>query len=221
MKTSLTIALLVFSQFVQSNLLAEDNLDKYIALDGSPELQRFGDSWFKITIPFFVKSHPEVDELQGRKPTVEEFFNPEFIDKLKIKLTVCFTNELKRKYGKGDRSDILFNDYYSSEFEVLILKVDRSTKEASFLLPSIIAERDQYSGSTPKLVGYAVEFSRNGKSLNVSDSVSFQKYKTEEILDKFKEECDKKAPQNEGLLIPAHLIDPSFLRTLGPVHWNQ
>ena len=41
-------------------------------------------------------------------------------------------------------------------WKLKLLKVDRNTKTAVFLLPSMIAERDEYVGSSPKAVGYVL-----------------------------------------------------------------
>ncbi len=192
-----------------------------IELDGAVEVSRASDNWLKVSVPFLVKSHPGMKALDGRKPSsMEELFNPEYLNNLNIKITICFRNDFKRKYVRGDKGDIQFNDYYSAELEVKVLKVDRSTKTAHFLFPTIIAERDEYAGSTPKPNGYVVEFSRDGEAFNVSDSVVFEKYSSEDILEKFKSEAISKSIKNKGILIPAHLVDASNLRNLGPVAWE-
>ena len=37
------------------------------------------------------------------------------------------------------------------------------------------------------------------------------------ILSKFRQQCQANAPQNEGILIPAHLVGANYLQGLGPV----
>ena len=222
MKTAALYLAILAIITVNYDLSANEQEDSVIELDGALDVSRIGDKWIKLSVPFLVKSHPSIEALQGSKPSsVDELFNPEFIDNLNLKITVCFRNEFKRKYVRGDKSDIQFLDDYSSELEIKLLKVDRNTKTAAFLLPSIIAERDEYVGSTPKPVGYVLEFSRGGTIFNVSDSVVFEKYTNEDILEKFKSEAQSKSPPNEGFLIPAHFIDISFLKNLGPVTWGN
>ena len=50
---------------------------------------------------------------------------------------------------------------------------------------------------------------------------SLKKYTNKDILEKFKSEAQSKSPPNEGFLIPAHFIDISFLKNLGPVTWGN
>jgi hypothetical protein len=220
-KTALYLAIVAILT-VNVDLFANEQPDSVIELDGSVDISRMGDGWLKISVPFLLKSHPDLETLGGRKPSsMEELFNPDFIDNLNLKITVCFRNEFKRKYARGDKNDIQFFDYYSSELEIKLLKVDRNTKTAVFLLPSMIAERDEFVGSSPKAVGYVLEFSRGGTIFKVSDSIVFEKYSNEEILEKFKSEAQSRSLSNEGFLIPAHLIDSSFLKNLGPVSWEN
>jgi hypothetical protein len=39
----------------------------------------------------------------------------------------------------------------------------------------------------------------------------FEKYREEGVLEKFKEFCQSKSKANEGLLLPAHLVNASYL----------
>jgi len=93
-----------------------------------------------------------------------------------------------------------------------------SKYSAHFLFPAAIAERDEFGGSYPEILGYAVEFSRKGTILEASEAIKFDSYRQEEVLEKFKSEAFSKSSQNDGILIPAHKIDQSFLRDLGPVY---
>ena len=139
MKTAALYLAILAIITVNYDLSANEQEDSVIELDGALDVSRIGDKWIKLSVPFLVKSHPSIEALQGSKPSsVDELFNPEFIDNLNLKITVCFRNEFKRKYVRGDKSDIQFLDYYSSELEIKLLKVDRNTKTAAFLLPSII-----------------------------------------------------------------------------------
>ena len=99
----------------------------------------------------------------------------------------------------------------------IILEVG-SNYVAHFLFPSAIAERDDFGGSYPEMVGFAIDFSRKGKQFDVSGSIHFEKYKSVEILDKFKAQAQSKSLDNEGILIPAYKLDQSYLRDLGPVY---
>ena len=222
MKTAALYLAIVAIITVNYDLSAIEQTDSVIELDGTLDISRMGDGWIKISVPFLVKTHPDLDALGGRKPSsVDELFNPDFIDNLRLKITVCFRNEFKRKYARGDKNDIQFFDYYSSELDIKLIKVDRNTKSAVFLLPSMISERDEYAGTSPKAVGYVLEFSRGGTIFNVSDSIVFEKYSKPEILEKFRTDAQSRSLSNEGFLIPAHLIDISFLKNLGPVSWNN
>lgn len=202
-------------------LLANEREDAFVQMDGEPEISRASDTWLKVSVPFKLNGHPEIENLEGGRPSsLEEVFNPDFLDDLEIRLTICFRNEFKRKYARGDKKDIKFNEYYSSDLKIQVLEIDRSTKIAVFLFPAIIAKRDEYAGSVPKLVGYVVEFSRKGKPFNVSKSIVFENYTNDEVLKKFKEDALNRSTENEGILVPGHLMDTSNLKYLGPVDWN-
>ena len=165
-----------------SNLAAlELNEDQIIQLDGKITVAQESDQWFKVTVPFIVKQHPDVIKVEGKRPeSIEAYFNPEFIDSLRIKIWISFLNEFKRSALKGDRKDVRFFEYYSAELECLALAIDRKTKKAEFLFPTLIAKMNEL-GNYPKFTGYALEFSRNGESFLVSNQIHFHKDNRSEI----------------------------------------
>ena len=214
----LTFATVTFL-FTHFAALAQDqDYDKFVSLDGKVTIKRESDLWLKISVPFRVSSNPDLDALEGRKPrSREELFNPKYLDNLELNLFICFRNEFARKFLKTEKNDHENFQYYSASLKCIILEVG-SNYVAHFLFPSAIAERDDFGGSYPELLGYVVDFSRKGNQFNVLDSIMFDKYKTKETLEKFKTEAQSKSLSNEGILIPAHKLDQSYLRDLGAVY---
>jgi hypothetical protein len=208
--TSLVLAL--------SNLAAlELNEDQIIQLDGKITVAQESDQWFKVTVPFIVKQHPDVIKLEGKRPeSIEAYFNPEFIDNLRVKIWISFLNEFKRSALKGDRKDVRFFEYYSAELECFALEIDRKTKKAEFLFPTLIAKMNEL-GNYPKFTGYALEFSRNGESFLVSNQINFLNFDNEDYLEKYRIEAINKSSENEGILIPAYLVNEGYLSNLGPI----
>jgi len=155
--------------------------------------------------------------MQGKRPeTIEEMFNPLFLNNLKIRIWISFLNEFKRKEFRGDRKDVRYFDYYSAEIECLSMEIDRKTKKAEFLFPATIAKKCEL-GNYPKLTGYVLEFSRNGETFEVSDQTSFLNYDKDEYLEKYRMEALNKSSSNEGILIPGYTINDIYLKDLGPV----
>ena len=93
-------------------------------------------------------------------------------------------------------------------------------KPPTFFFPQLLQSVTNTQAPLRSQNGYVVEFSRDGEAFNVSDSVVFEKYSSEDILEKFKSEAISKSIKNKGILIPAHLVDASNLRNLGPVAWE-
>ena len=115
-----------------------------------------------------------------------------------------------------------FYQYYSSEIEFLTIRADRNKKYVNFLFPAEIAERDGFLGAYVKPVGYVVEFIYDGIPLEISNNIFFGKYKEENILEKFRQMCQTNSPKNEGILVPAQVINSNqYLQGLGPVKENQ
>ena len=133
---------------------------------------------------------------------------------VKVKLYLCFSNEYKKKLIKNSKfQDALFYQCYGAEIEYLTIKIDRSTKTANFLcqlrLPSVTGFTRE---ATLKLIGYAVEISQNGVPFEMKNSISFDKYdRQEDILRKFKEQAAANADKNKGILVPAYVVDSSYL----------
>ena len=75
-------------------------VDQYIQLpnNGKISITKESDSWIKVSVPFNILANPKSDGLRNNRPsTIEEAFNPEYVDDLKVKLSLCFRNEFKRR----------------------------------------------------------------------------------------------------------------------------
>jgi hypothetical protein len=203
------------------SVFAEDFLpDQIIKLDGKITVSQESDQWFSITVPFLVNQHPDLIRLKGKKPeSLEEMFNPDFVKGIKIRLWISFVNEFNRSALRGDKKDVRYFEYFSAEIECLALEIDRKTKKAVFLFPSTIAKMLDL-GNYPKLTGYVVEFVRNGESFEVTDQINFLNFDKEEFLEKYRTEAVNKSSENEGVLLPGHLISANYLNSLGPVIRN-
>jgi hypothetical protein len=201
--------------FVIQNI-ALANEDRFIALDGKVMFVQDSKSWLKLTIPFRVLELPDFLADAGKSQNPENVINDKFLDDLKIKVVICCRNEFVRKELRGDKKDIRFNEYFSSEMELITTEIDRSIKkEAHFLFPKAIADKMEL-GSYPDLVGYAIEFSVKGNLMEISNGIYFDRYKSQDVLDKFQAEAWNKSSKNENILIPGHLIYPNYLDDLGP-----
>ena len=63
-----------------------------------------------------------------------------------------------------------------------------------------------------------MEFIYDGIPLEISNNIFFGKYKEENILEKFRQMCQTNSPKNEGILVPAQVINSNqYLQGLGPV----
>ena len=189
--------------------------DEFVRLADKVTVTKATDNWLKASVPFVLVKHPKLESSQSRRPaTIEEALNIDYLDSVKVKLYLCFSNEFKKKLIKNSKlQDALFYQYYSAEIEYLTIKIDRTTKTANFFLPAPLAERDGfYKGGYVKLVGYAVEISQNGVPFEMKDSIFFDKYaRQDDILRKFKTQAAANADKNKGVLIPAHVVDSSYL----------
>jgi len=220
MKKIVSFLFIYHFQFYLSSF-AEDFLpDQIIKLDGKITVSQESDQWFSITVPFLINQHPDLIRLKGKKPeSLEEMFNPDFVKGIKIRLWISFVNEFNRSALRGDKKDVRYFEYFSSEIECLALEIDRKTKKAVFLFPSTIAKMLDL-GNYPKLTGYVVEFVRNGESFEVTDQINFLNYDKVEFLEKYRTEAVNKSSENEGVLLPGHLISANYLNSLGPVIRN-
>ena len=179
--------------------------------------------WLQATVSFTPKKHPNV----------ETAYNKEFIDDVKLSLYIAFYNRTReinfRKERKKDYREPDLFDYYSSEVEILTMKVDNSAKQLHFLLPNELAERDGFHRNQ-KPVGYVVEMTIGGKAVEFKEGIQFEsggrKYSQARQSDagaiqKFKEFAKAKSKDNEGLLIPAHEANVSYLQNAPAVRLGQ
>ncbi|MDG1138607.1 MAG: hypothetical protein P8N49_03720 [Opitutales bacterium] len=217
-------SLLSFAFFSIGSLFVLGEEDKFAKLDitnGNLSIKKQSDQWLRITVPFKLVSHPRIEALEGRRPlTLSQAFNPKFIDDIKVKLWICFANKFKQNLlrSTSNLKDSDFYQYYDAEIEYLTLDFDRSTKNAIFLFPTTIAERDGFLGANVKPVGYVVEISHADSNFKLSNAVYFNyRGATEEILESFKSQALSESPENKGVLVPAHKIDASYLVGMGPV----
>jgi len=204
------ILLLTFLLSIKIGLFAE--ADKYVKLANKVSINAENDSWLRVSIPFNILSHPGLEQFRTRRPsTVEELFNPEYVDDLKVKIFLCFTNEFKKKTLRSSQlPDSNFYQYYSAELTFETIKLDRNTKYANFLFPAAIAERDGFSSGYINPTGYAIEISIGGRSMEISNAIMFDKYRDEATLLKFKQQAQEKSPANTNTLVPAHYIFPAY-----------
>ena len=109
------------------------------------------------------------------------------------------------------------------------MKVDNTRKELHFLIPNELAERDGFN-RTPKPVGHIVEMTIGGKQLEFKEGAEFEsggrKYSQfksgdEVAIQKFKQFAQSKFKVNEGLLIPAHLVNATYLQNAPAVRLGQ
>jgi len=188
--------------------------DEYVRLTGKVTVTKESETWIKASVPFGIVVHPKAQTYSRSKPTgLSDVINLEFMNNIKVKIYLCFSNEFKKKALRGAKlSDAQFYQYYSAEVEYLTVKVDRNTKNVHFLFPAVLAERDGfYKAGYVKLVGYAVEISQNDVPFEITESIFFDKYRTADILNKFKAQAVEKSEANKGLLLPAHLISQNYL----------
>jgi hypothetical protein len=194
--------------------------DQFIRLFDEVKVTNESDQWLKVAVPFEMVNHPLKAKYETiRTPaTKDQVINLNYLNNLKIRLSICFSNELQKEKLRNQKlPDAEFYQYYSSEIELLTIKADRNKKYATFLFPSAIAERDGFLNTYVKPIGYVVEIIYDGIPLEISKSIYFGKYKEESILSKFRQQCQANAPQNEGILIPAYLVSTNYLQGLGPV----
>ena len=132
--------------FVFSSTSAQS--DQFVKIANKVSISAETDSWLKISVPFNIVGHPRLVTLRGDRPsTIEQAFNPEYVEDVKVKLYICFSNEFKKKALRTSKLiDSQFYQYYSSEIEFKTIKVERTTKYANFMFPSAIAEKDEFGG---------------------------------------------------------------------------
>lgn len=213
-----------FSIFSFGTLFLFGEEDEFAKLDITSDklpVKKESDQWLRITVPFKLVNHPRLEALQGSRPsTLSQAFNPKFIDDVKVKLWICFANKFKQNLlgSRGSFKDSDFYQYYDAEIEYQTLDFDRTTKNAVFLFPTMVAERDGFLGAKVKPIGYVIEISHADSNFELSNAVYFDyRGATKEILESFKSQAVSKSSENKGVLIPAHTIDASYLAGMGPV----
>ena len=219
--TPTIIVLLAMFAFPGLGLFGEE--DEFLELDITTKLpiKKLNDSWIQITVPFKFLKHPRLEALNGSRPTtISQAFNPKFINDIKVKLWICFPNKYKQNLLGSNASlkETDFYQYYSAEVEYRTLEFERSTKNANFLFPTPIAERDGFLEASIKPVGYVIEISHKGSNFDISNSVYFNyRGATPQVLESFRTQAVSKSSENKGVLLPAHEISMNYLDGMGPV----
>jgi hypothetical protein len=188
------------------------------------EISKESANWLKVAVKFKFPFHPLQSKYQRSPKLIEDFVNLNYIDDVKVKLYICFSNETKKATLRSlKKSDAEYYQYYSSEIEFLALKYKNNTSfYANFLFPIEIAERDGFISTYVKHIGHAVEISIGGIPLEFPESERFLKYDPNDPIEKnyigkFKQQAQQNSSKNEGFLIPAHIISSKYLEGAGPV----
>ena len=216
-KISYHLLLSIATLFTFSISNAEE--DQIVKMANKVTVVKDSDMWLRVTVPFNVLTHPKLAGGSASRPTsVESAYNPEYLDNLKVKVYLCFSNEFKKKLLRSQNlTDAQYYQYYSSEVEFSTVEIDRANKNAYFLFPTLVAERDGFLTGYVNLIGYAVEITSEGSTFEMSNSIFFDKYRDEEILEKFKEQAKANSERNKGVLVPAHTVSMNYLDGTGPV----
>ena len=188
--------------------------DEYVRLTGKVTVTKESETWIKASVPFGIIGHPKAQTYSRSKPTgLDDVVNLEFMNNIKVKIYLCFSNEFKKKaLRSANLSDAQFYQYYSSEIEFKTIKVDRTTKYANFMFPSAIAEKDEFGGGYITPVGYAIEIVMEGVPMDISNAIVFEKYRDEATLLKFKQQAEEKSSINEGVMLPAHHVFSTYFQ---------
>jgi hypothetical protein len=188
------------------------------------DLRSDGSQWLVATMQIIPKEHP--DEKGA--------LNEDYIDEVKIDLYLCFKNKAKEKkiYLETRRKAELKNilDYYHASVEMNTIEVTRSAQTLSFLFPLAIAKRDGFDKETSPY-GQVVDISIGGVSIQkalhenaknrLSEPIIFEGYKDQSILQSFKQECISNSASNQGILIPAHLVNPAYLKNASSIKFPK
>ena len=136
--------------------------------------------------------------------------------------TDCHRNTFTAQLQDGERVDS-YRRMMSAFSNHLLVELD---EEGRFDDRDLIAALDarrvfgvfEYLGHP---VGFDVQaLGPNGESFELSNAINFLSYDKEEYLEKYRMEATNKSTENEGILIPAHHINPMYLNNLGPVVRN-
>lgn len=227
MKLTPSSILLLFSIiFIQfPSLYGQVNRKEKACIEFSRlDLRSDGSKWLVATIQIVPKEHP--DEKGA--------LNKDYIDDVKIDLYLCFKNTAKEKKifeetrRKAELKNIL--DYYHASVEFHTIEVTRTAQALSFLLPLPIAKRDGFDSERAPY-GQVVDISIGGVSIQkalhenaknqLSEPIIFEGYRDQAILQSFKQECVANSASKEGILMPAHLVNPSYLNNSSAIKFPK
>lgn len=207
----------VFWIFSCHGTFGQEKEDKYAKLERPLTLRPDSDAWLKATIQFRIFANPLLP-VENKPESLDEVFNPEYLDNVKVKLHLCFSNDYKKKLLRSSElQEIDYYQYYSSELEFHTLKIENSSKYAEFLFPASIAERDGFDSGRVTPVGYVISISYDNIPFNLSNDIVW-KYGSKDIRDentlmKFKQQAEQKCEVNDGILIPAYKINTNLLNS--------
>ena len=74
-----------------------DDTDKYVRLGGKITVTKESEMWVGVS-SFVIVSHPLLEKYKSSKPVKkDEVINLEYIDNIKIRLSLCFSNEFQKR----------------------------------------------------------------------------------------------------------------------------
>ena len=192
--------LLILALFATSSVFAADDYIDFQRLDLLSDQKK----WLATTVQFAPKEHPNP----------KGALNEKFIDDVKVSIHLCFKNVTREKKifrdtrRRPELTEIL--DYYHAEVEIPTIEVDGRPKSLVFLLPLEIAKRDGFD-RVQKPFGYVVEISIGDTPLELEEPIVCEISKKENVLQSFKEQALSNSTKTEGMLLPAHLVDVSYM----------
>ena len=72
--------------------------DEYVRLTGKVTVTKESETWIKASVPFGIIGHPKAQTYSRSKPTgLADVVNLEFMNNMKVKIYLCFSNEFKKK----------------------------------------------------------------------------------------------------------------------------
>ena len=197
--------LLIFVLSATSSVFAADDYIDFQRLDLLSDQKK----WLATTVQFAPKEHPNP----------KGALNEKFIDDVKVSIHLCFKNVTREKKifrdtrRRPELPEIL--DYYHAEVEIPTIEVDGRPKSLVFLLPLEIAKRDGFD-RVQKPFGYIVEISIGDTPLELEEPIVCEISKQENVLQSFKEQALSNSTKTEGTLLPAHLVDVSYMGQNAP-----
>ena len=129
-KTTYHLLLCIAILFAFTSTKAEE--DQIVKMANKVTVVKDSDMWLRVTVPFNVLTHPKLLGGSGDRPTsVASAYNPEYLDNLKVKVYLCFSNEFKKKLLRSQNlTDAQFYQYYSAEVEFATVEIDRRQTHA-------------------------------------------------------------------------------------------